>query len=336
MDGPIEPPFDNPHVLSGPFWAELRVFLAVAKARSFNRAAEDLHMSQPTVSRQVRRLQDVLGITLVVPTQAGIRLTARGSELARSLHDLDQRLFGIASELSAEARAAAGTVHVSATSALAAMFMVPAISAFAERFPNIRLQHRSRFEGPNLRDGGVDITLSYMPSRSAEITSRALGYLHFIPVASRIYVERHGEPTKENLAEHAFVHCESYSADTGLWAQWHKLMECGMISHTSDDTLSYSMMVKSGLGIGLLANYALCDPEALPMELGVHIRLPIYLLAPSERLSAKPVRLVFDWLSEVYSPAVAWFSPDLRVNLLPREELVLPVLQTSYAPGRNL
>src|ERR1700743_3184718 len=71
---------DDPHVLSGPFWGELRVFLAVAKAKSFNRAAEELNMSQPTVSRHVRRLQDVVHSQSIVATQNGVRLTPRGKE----------------------------------------------------------------------------------------------------------------------------------------------------------------------------------------------------------------------------------------------------------------
>ena len=55
-------PLDEETLLSGQFWGELRVFLAVAKTKSFNRAAEITNTSQPTVSRQVKRLQDVVGL----------------------------------------------------------------------------------------------------------------------------------------------------------------------------------------------------------------------------------------------------------------------------------
>jgi hypothetical protein len=47
----VRSPLDNENILSGQFWGELRVFLAVAKAKSFNRAAEILNTSHPTVSR---------------------------------------------------------------------------------------------------------------------------------------------------------------------------------------------------------------------------------------------------------------------------------------------
>ena len=66
---------EDESILSGQFWGELRIFLAVAKARSFNRAAEMLNMSQPTVSRQVKRLQDLVGSQLFVyASQANVVL----------------------------------------------------------------------------------------------------------------------------------------------------------------------------------------------------------------------------------------------------------------------
>ena len=63
-------PLDEETLLSGQFWGELRVFLAVAKTKSFNRAAEITNTSQPTVSRQVKRLQDVVGSQLFISTAA--------------------------------------------------------------------------------------------------------------------------------------------------------------------------------------------------------------------------------------------------------------------------
>jgi predicted transcriptional regulator len=90
----IRTPWDNENILSSQFWGELRVFLAVAKAKSFNRAAEILNTSQPIVSRQVKRLQDLMGSQLFVPTQHGVRLTSKGQALAQSLTMLDHSSNG--------------------------------------------------------------------------------------------------------------------------------------------------------------------------------------------------------------------------------------------------
>src|SRR3981189_3079350 len=82
-------PLDDENLLSGQFWGELRVFLAVAKTKSFNRAAEITNTSQPTVSRQVKRLQDVVGSQLFIATARGVKLTPQGAALARALTRLE-------------------------------------------------------------------------------------------------------------------------------------------------------------------------------------------------------------------------------------------------------
>ena len=95
-------PLDDETLLSGQFWGELRVFLAVAKTKSFNRAAEITNTSQPTVSRQVKRLQDVVGSQLFISTARGVKLTQKGEALAQALCRLDHTLYSITSDLRAE------------------------------------------------------------------------------------------------------------------------------------------------------------------------------------------------------------------------------------------
>jgi hypothetical protein len=72
-------PLDDETLLSGQFWGELRVFLAVAKTKSFNRAAEMTNTSQPTVSRQVKRLQDVVAAFHLDPTRCTAHAEGRGA-----------------------------------------------------------------------------------------------------------------------------------------------------------------------------------------------------------------------------------------------------------------
>ena len=312
---------DDPHILSGPFWGELRVFLAVAKAKSFNRAADELAMSQPTVSRQVRRLQDVMGTQLVIPTQSGIRLTRQGEELAKSLLDLDQKLFEIANVITAEARTAEGLVHVTAGEALTGTFVAPALAAFGERYPKIRLQFRTPANLSDFRGSQSDIMLAIAPSDDPAVTTRTLGFMHMLPIASRQYIARYGVPTRSNLAAHCFLQLEYYAAGDEVWAPWSALLARGVVTYACDNSYSYGLMVKSGLGIGLLSNYALSDPAAIPLELGAHIRVPLYALAVTERLKAQPVRLVYDWICELFDASAPWFGPDLKLDLLPREAL---------------
>ena len=132
-------PLDDENLLSGQFWGELRVFLAVAKTKSFNRAAEITNTSQPRVSRQVKRLQDLVGSQLFIATARGVKLTQRGEALAQALCRLDHTLYSITSDLKAETSEAEGTVSVSITDGLNAFFAAPSLEQFSIQYPRIRL-----------------------------------------------------------------------------------------------------------------------------------------------------------------------------------------------------
>lgn len=328
----MTPRVDDHHVLSGPFWGELRVFLAVAKAKSFNRAAEQLNMSQPTVSRQVRRLQDVMRTQLVVSTAAGVRLTRHGEELAKSLLDLDQKLFDITNDLSADARAAEGLVRVCMGEAMAGLFVAPNLSAFSEHYPNIRLDIRKPVNVFNFRENRADLLLGHAPSPTPDVTARPLGFIHFLPIATRAYIERYGVPTRSNLSSHCFVNCDAYEERGGLWGDWQAVTARGVVTHSSDNSFTYALMVKSGLGIGLMASYVLSDPAAIPLDLGVHVCVPMYALASTERLKNRAVQVVFDWITELFGASNPWFGSELRLDQLPRDALSEVAAQLLSAP----
>src|SRR3954454_5911105 len=162
-------PLDDENLLSGEFWAELRVFLAVAKTKSFNRAAEITNTSQPTVSRQVKRLQDVVGSQLFTSTPRGVKLTQKGEALARALSRLDHTLYSITNDLKAETREAEGIVRVSITDGLNALFAAPALLQFSAQYPKIQLHLKSPLNMMNLRENQTDMMISIIPSDSSDI-----------------------------------------------------------------------------------------------------------------------------------------------------------------------
>jgi DNA-binding transcriptional LysR family regulator len=312
-------PLSEETLLSGQFWGELRVFLAVAKTKSFNRAAEISNTSQPTVSRQVKRLQDVIGSQLFIPTPRGVKLTPQGEALALALSRLDHTLHSLTSDLKQENREAVGTVRVSITDGLNALFASPALMEFSSQFPKIQLHLKSPLNLINLRENHTDMMVGFGPSVSSDIQFRKLGQLHFIPVATKDYVRNHGLPTASNLERHLFIQSEYYLAKTGMWDSWQQIVSRGRIAHYCDNPFAYGMMVKSGLGIGLLGSYSLIEPCAVPLEIGLRVSVPLFLLALTERLQARPVRLVFDWLSDIFGSNNPWFSDEFKLNNPPSE-----------------
>ncbi|WP_169738498.1 LysR family transcriptional regulator [Afifella pfennigii] len=310
-------PLEDGRLLSGDYWDELRVFLAVAKAGSYSRASEFLSISQPTVSRRVKRLQDVMHAQLVVSSPSGVRLTPKGALLAERLATLDQTLFSLSSDLSSEARKLQGLVRVSITEGLGIFFLVPLLRQLLAEHPLIQVDVQSPLNVNDLRQNQTDMMVSFAPVFTEEVTCRELGVLHLLPVVSRDYVARMGLPTRKNLAEHLFIQSRLYQADAPTWKEWNAVVARGRIAHLCDNSFMYGMMVKAGLGIGLLGNYTMLEPTALPLDLGVHVPIRTYACAMTERLESKPARLVFERVCEALGKSNPWFTEEMSVTPLP-------------------
>ena len=310
---------DDQRILSGQFWGELRVFLAVAKAGSFSRAARLIGASQPTVSREVKRLQDLMGAQLLVPSQSGVKLTARGERLARSLASLDQSLFFLAEGLKTESRNEQGVVRISVTDGLGGHFLAPALRAFSAMHPLIQLAIQGPANLDDLRQSHTDILIGFGEADASDIAIEQLGTLHLIPIVSSEYVSRHGLPTRRTLANHYFLQSSLYASRNPPWERWSNVVDAGRVAHYCDNSFVYAKMVKAGLGIGLLGNYALVEPSALTPELDVHISLRMYVAVVSKRLSSRPVRATHEWICKIMSRDEPWFADAL--STMPRSRI---------------
>jgi DNA-binding transcriptional LysR family regulator len=109
----------------------VRYFIAVAEQRHFGRAAEALHITQPSLSRQVRRLEDQLGARLLDRTPQGTRLTEAGEVfLPRA-----KALLRSTAQAAAETRAAAEPSRLT-VGYMANLFVTPAVQEVRRRHPD--------------------------------------------------------------------------------------------------------------------------------------------------------------------------------------------------------
>ena len=121
-------------------YVQLRAFHYVAIRGGFSRAAEALHLTQPAISDQVRKLEEEYEITLFNRRKKQVTLTTDGQNLL----EITRRLFeveGQAHEMLAESRALrSGSLRLIVDSAHHAL---PILSRFRERFPGIEISIRS-------------------------------------------------------------------------------------------------------------------------------------------------------------------------------------------------
>ncbi len=301
-------------LLSGRYWGELRTFLAVAKAKSLNRAAHELGVSRMTAGREIRRLQDAIGAQLVVFGKSGAALTARGEELAHALQRLDQEIHTLTSDLRAEAKGAEGAVRVSVTDGIGMIFVVPGLRTLAHAYPRIHVELKSPQNYVSLIENQTDVMVGFAREDHHDLTSVQMGTFHYLPIVSRGYVERMGLPALDNAERHQFVDSARYSSKADTWKPWRRLVERGHVTHSCDTSISYAMMVKAGLGIGLLGNFNILEPTFVPLELDCTVPIRLFAIALTERLQARPVRIVFDFLQSLLGADNPWFAKEMRLD----------------------
>jgi len=150
----------------------LRYLLAVADHGGFTRAAEALHVSQPTLSQQIRQLEDTLGVALFDRTSRTVKATDAGEayiECARRvLVELEagKRALHDVKDLSR------GTLRLAMTPTFMAYLVGPLVRDYAARFPGIHLQifelSMDDIEA-GLADDSLDIAIAFTPVRHPDI-----------------------------------------------------------------------------------------------------------------------------------------------------------------------
>jgi DNA-binding transcriptional LysR family regulator len=117
----------------------LRYFLVVGEALSFTKAASQLRIAQPSLSRQVQELEDELGVDLLRRSPRGVTLTAEGKLFLKETRELLRRADESVEKVRGLARGEYGELHVGYAPAPTVEILPPALAAFQKTAPRVRL-----------------------------------------------------------------------------------------------------------------------------------------------------------------------------------------------------
>ncbi len=116
----------------------LRYFLAVAREENMTRAAEYLHVTQPTLSKQIQSLEDELGKKLFIRHSFRIELTEEGILLRKRAEDLVSMADKIAGEFTALDDVTGGDVYFGLAESYQIRYLARELKRFKERYPGLR------------------------------------------------------------------------------------------------------------------------------------------------------------------------------------------------------
>jgi len=243
---------------------ELRYFYSVARTGNFGRSARELNISQPTISHQVRKLEEGLGTQLLVRHGRGVMLTLAGVRLRDRLDTIMQLL---ASPLGGDAvpGTQTGTLSFAVSAEVAPLVVAPLAKTFRAQWPDVVLDIREG-SGTEIEEwvlhSRIDLAVIHDPPRLPEldvtpILSEGLGLV--APVRSRIADDtrplRMRDLVGESLILPGSQHWIRRRVDNA--AQRHGLRLKPALQVNS--VASTKVMVRNGLGCTVLPLTAVHD-----------------------------------------------------------------------------
>lgn len=163
----------------------LFVFEAAARHENFTRAAEELNVTQPAVSRTLAGLETHLGAQLFLRGKPGARLTDDGLLLKEVVESAFSQINGVLDQLQ-ERRTGKAQVTISVSTAFTTHWLMPRIAQFQQAFPSVDLRFQlipGPVTGPT---AGVDIAMRY--SSASETSGRFVMREAYVPVCAPGYL----------------------------------------------------------------------------------------------------------------------------------------------------
>lgn len=199
--------------------SDLAVFLAVAEARSFTRAAAKLGTSQSAISQIVRRLEAGMGLKLLTRNTRNVALTEAGDQLVATLRPAFDEIDARLSALSALRERPAGMVRITTSRHAAETILWPAVSKLIKTYPEVSVEISIDSHLIDIIADRFDAGIRLGEQIAKDMIAVPIGpELRMAVVGAPAYFAKHGRPeTPQDLTNHACINIRMQTKG-GLYA----------------------------------------------------------------------------------------------------------------------
>ncbi len=302
--------------------AEMEMFARAVEKGSFSAAARDLDLTPSAVSKQIRRLEDRLGVRLFNRTTRRVSLTEVGHAYYDRCARIIQEIVEAEEAVTALNENPRGTLRVAATVAFGRVEVLPRINQFLERYPDLNIEFELTDRHVDLIEEGIDVAIQWREQMDdPSVIARRLCVNRRIICASPRYIEQYGKPkTPEALLDHNCLTLYEVSQFND-WAfedpeQGHRVLHVkGSFRANTADALYEAAL--AGVGLARLSTWlvmpAIRRGELVPvLPQYPHESSAYFLLYPHRRHLSQKVRAFVDFLVEVFTPTPPWESEGLE------------------------
>ena len=240
-----------------PHLAFFEGFEAAARTLSFTKAAEELFITQSAVSRQIKALEDSLGLKLFERRHRSLTLTENGQTLYRIATDVLDRLQTATDQLQAETHTR--QLSITTTTGFASLWLIPRLRRFTGLHPDVDVRISATTEALNIERSLIDLAIRYCRPETVPDGAVRLFGEEMILVCSRALLSDKKRPLKrpQDLTHHTFLHFDYAGAETIPidWGTWLTALGIGDLKSAGALHFSqYEQMIQaaiSGQGVAL-------------------------------------------------------------------------------------
>lgn len=280
-------------------WQGWQTFLQIARAGSLNRAAEQLGVSQPTLSRHLQALETQLGQNLFDRSTQGLRLTGFGQSLVEDCEQMQSTALRLERRAAGQDQTVTGRVRLSANEMIALYYLPMILPEFMDNNPALSVEIEVTNQASSLDKRDADIAIRMFPPQQLDLIARHLFDIPLAFYASPGYLRKHGMPASPDaLLNHRLL---GYDRDKQFERGAQQL---GWTVRNEDFLLRTDFMplhlelARRGGGI-IGTHKALAESlDLVLVDVGIDLpQLPVYLCCHRDVQHNRRIRLLMDFLA---------------------------------------
>ena len=290
----------------------LKLFVRVAATHNISKAGYELGLSPPVASMHINKLEESLGVKLIHRTTRKVSLTEEGREFLPHAEEVLNAVDSAKASVGAGSFTPQGTIRVTAPSSFGRMHIVPALKAFVQANPQLKVDLRQSDSIVDMVEGGFDIAIRNASLNDSNLVARKLAADRRIICASPKYIEQYGAPKKPiDILEHETVNLIGID-------HWDFMTPDGIqkikpkSSIRIDNGESVRDVCIDGAGLTIMSIWcaykALRNGELVQVleDYPMHSDTAIWAVYPSSRLLAPKVRAFIDFFVDHFGDTPYW------------------------------